>query len=234
MCKRSITLAHHQAIDWYRATATPPPWQELTDVTAYLEQVHHHSTLGRYAAAFGVLGQIQPFLDLRGYSRILANLYEPLVAHWQPANPQEQFDYAWAWMSLGIADQSLGKFRDAVSAYQRALEQVKAIGEASGTSEALRASEGAALGNLGLAYLYQGQYGEATEYLQQQLTIAQEIGDRNGAAKALFNLGLVLEQLEQRQDALEAMAQARSLFQAMGLETDVAHCDQAIQRLSEQ
>ena len=85
-----------------------------------------------------------------------------------------------------------------------------------------------------MAYLYQGQYGEATEYLQQQLTIAQEIGDRNGAAKALFNLGLVLEQLEQRQDALEAMAQARSLFQAMGLETDVAHCDQAIQRLSEQ
>ena len=269
-----ITLAHHQAIDWYRATATPPPWQELTDVTAYLEQVHHYSTLGRYAAAFGILDQIQTFLALRGYSSILANLYAPLVAHWQPANPQEQSDYAWAWILLGNAELVLSKFRDAVSAYQRALEQVKAIGETYGTSAALRASEGAALGNLGLAYLKQsqygaaaeysqqsltiareigdrasegvalgnlglahlnqGQYGEATEYSQQQLTIAREIGDRNGAAKALFKLGLALEQLDQRQDALEAIGQARSLFQAMGLETEVADCDQAIQRLSEQ
>jgi len=87
------------------------------------------------------------------------------------------------------------------------------------------------LGNLGLAYLYQGQYGEATEYSQQQLTIAREIGDQSEVAKALLKLGLALEQFDQRQDALEAMEQARSLFQAMGLETDVANCDEVIQRL---
>ena len=52
-----------------------------------------------------------------------------------------------------------------------------------------RQSEGAALGNLGIAYFSLGDYAKAIEYVQQSLAIAREIKDRETEGKALGSLG---------------------------------------------
>ncbi|MEG4455502.1 tetratricopeptide repeat protein, partial [Microcoleus sp. N9_A1] len=55
-----------------------------------------------------------------------------------------------------------------------------------------RLGEGAALGNLGIAYGALGEYTKAIEYAQLSLAIAREIQDRSGEGRALNNLGLAL------------------------------------------
>jgi tetratricopeptide (TPR) repeat protein len=52
-----------------------------------------------------------------------------------------------------------------------------------------RGGEGAALGNLGLAWADLGEAKKATGFYEQQLVIAREIGDRGGEGNALGNLG---------------------------------------------
>ncbi|MEG5073104.1 tetratricopeptide repeat protein, partial [Microcoleus sp. B3-D2] len=49
--------------------------------------------------------------------------------------------------------------------------------------------QGAALGNLGIAYRNFGDYAKAIEYAQQQLAIAREIKDPQGEGWALGSLG---------------------------------------------
>ena len=52
-----------------------------------------------------------------------------------------------------------------------------------------RAGEGAAYGNLGIAYRSQGDYAKAIEYQAQHLAIAKEVGDRADEGMAYGNLG---------------------------------------------
>ncbi|WP_235018600.1 hypothetical protein, partial [Tolypothrix sp. NIES-4075] len=59
------------------------------------------------------------------------------------------------------------------------------------------------------------------------------IGDRNGEATSWYNLGLSLKNLNRESDALGAYRNARELFQAMGLDANVQHCNDAIERLSQ-
>lgn len=90
----------------------------------------------------------------------------------------------------------------------------------------------ASLTSLGNAYNSLGQYQRAIEYYQQSLEITRDIGDRNGEAIAWFNLGLALENVKQKSEAIDAYRNARQLYQAMGLDADVQDCDKAIERLS--
>jgi tetratricopeptide (TPR) repeat protein len=52
------------------------------------------------------------------------------------------------------------------------------------------------LGNLGNCYGSLGQYEKAIAYYQQSLKIKEEIGDRQGVAISLHNIGEVLLKLE--------------------------------------
>jgi tetratricopeptide (TPR) repeat protein len=63
--------------------------------------------------------------------------------------------------------------------------------------------EGLALGNLGLAYYYVGEYRRAIEYQEQRLQIAHEIGDRRGEGAALGNLGITYYSLGEYRRAIE-------------------------------
>jgi tetratricopeptide (TPR) repeat protein len=54
-----------------------------------------------------------------------------------------------------------------------------------------RGAEGAHLGNLGLAYSSQCEYGRAAGYYEKALALAREIGDRWGEGATLGNLGVV-------------------------------------------
>src|SRR5262249_29366741 len=53
-----------------------------------------------------------------------------------------------------------------------------------------RATEGAALGNLGAAYKSLGDYRRAIDFTEQSPAISREVGDRRGEGNALGNLGV--------------------------------------------
>ncbi|MCC5624291.1 tetratricopeptide repeat protein [Nostoc sp. CHAB 5715] len=127
--------------------------------------------------------------------------------------------------NLGNAYNSQGQYQQAIDFLQQSLDIAREIGD--------RNSEGLSLMSLGLAYNSLRQYQQAIDFLQQSLEIAREIGDRNSEAIAWFNLGEALENLNRESDALGAYRNARELCQAMGLDTQVQDCNNAIERLSQ-
>jgi len=70
-----------------------------------------------------------------------------------------------------------------------------------------RQSEGKALGNLGLAYIYLGNYAQAIDYSKQWLAIAREIHDRPSEGKALGNLGIAYYSLGDYAQAIDYQKQ---------------------------
>jgi tetratricopeptide (TPR) repeat protein len=77
-----------------------------------------------------------------------------------------------------------------------------------------RPGEGAALGNLGMAYKNLGDARNAIEYYEQQLVIAREIGDPHG--NALNNLGLAHGALGDARKAIEYHEQALTVSHEIG------------------
>lgn len=76
--------------------------------------------------------------------------------------------------------------------------------------------EGAALGNLGLAYEGLGEYVRAIEYHQQDLRIAREIGDRQGESSALGNLGNAYSHSGEYRSAIEYLEQDLQISREIG------------------
>ncbi len=87
------------------------------------------------------------------------------------------------------------QFTAALQSWQQALSIYREIKD--------RQGEGAALGNLGLAYNSLGDYPKAIEYHQQSLALAREIKDRQGEAHALGNLGLAYDSLGEYPKAID-------------------------------
>ncbi|WP_249069865.1 CHAT domain-containing protein [Argonema antarcticum] len=81
----------------------------------------------------------------------------------------------------GTQQYQSNQFEAAVKSWQQALNIYREIKD--------REEEGRVLGNMGVAYLYLGDYPKAIAYHQQRLAIAQEIKDRKGEGHALGNLG---------------------------------------------
>ena len=79
-----------------------------------------------------------------------------------------------------------------------------------------RSSEGAALGNLGLAYADLGETRRAIEYYEQALIIDREIGDRRGEGAALGNLGLAYFYLGETGRAIEYYEQQLAIAREIG------------------
>jgi tetratricopeptide (TPR) repeat protein len=82
--------------------------------------------------------------------------------------------------------------------------------------------EGAALGNLGIAWRTLGEPWRAIEFYEQHLGIAREIGDRRGEGSALFNAGLALDALGKRDDAVRRVREALAIVEAIGAEHHAA------------
>ena len=79
-----------------------------------------------------------------------------------------------------------------------------------------RRGEGAALGNLGLAYADLGDPRKAIEHHEQHLVIAREIGHLQGEANALGNLGLAYAHLGNTQKAIEHHEQYLAIAREIG------------------
>ncbi|MBI5819224.1 MAG: tetratricopeptide repeat protein [Verrucomicrobia bacterium] len=79
-----------------------------------------------------------------------------------------------------------------------------------------RCGEGAALGNLGVAYKNLGDARKAIEYHEQRLVIAREIGDRCGEGAALGNLGVAYMNLGDARKAIEYHEQRLVIAREIG------------------
>jgi len=85
-----LRSAHQAALDYFLAHLPAPPWESLEDLTAYLEGFYHAGELGEWQLAFDILNEerggegknksVHYFLDLQGFYRQQAQLYEQVIA----------------------------------------------------------------------------------------------------------------------------------------------------------
>jgi tetratricopeptide (TPR) repeat protein len=98
-------------------------------------------------------------------------------------------------MLQGSQQYQTSQLRAALNSWQQALQIYRTLKN--------RQGEGRALGNLGAAYFYLGDYAKAIEYGEQQLAIAREIKDRLGEGTALGSLGVAYRSLGDYAKAIE-------------------------------
>ena len=79
-----------------------------------------------------------------------------------------------------------------------------------------RRHEGAALGNLGLAYANLGETRRAIEFCEKHLAITREIGDRRGEGNALGNLGNAHANLGETRRAIEFFEKHLTITREIG------------------
>ena len=101
---------------------------------------------------------------------------------------------------------------------QHPREQIRWLELALATARRLkrRAWEGAALGNLGIAYKNLGEYRLAIECHEKDLEVLREIGDRIGEGAALGNLGSVYGRLGEYHRAIEYLEQSLQIAREVG------------------
>jgi len=168
-----LRSAHQLALDYYLAHLPVPPWESLEDL-----------------GGEGKNKSVDSFLDLQGFYRKRADLYEEIIA----GSQREQVCYRNSLNRLGICFLNLGQYEKAIAYHQQSLE----ISEAMGDQQEVAIS----LGNLGNCYNCLGQYEKAIAYHQQSLEISEEIGYRQGVAISLGNLGNCYNCLGQYEKAI--------------------------------
>ena len=200
--------AHQQAIAYYRTQFKLEPWDDLSDLNAYLEAFYHHCRRQDYAQAYDVMFSCFTFLDLRGYYQTLVDVYGKLAREWQPETDADKANWGWSWILLGNSYRNLGQYPLAIDAHEKANQIFTAISHQEGTA--------ASLGNLGNAYNSLGEYQRAIDFHQQSLKIKREIGDRQGEASSLGNLGLAYYSLGEYQRAIEYHQQDLEIAREIG------------------
>jgi tetratricopeptide (TPR) repeat protein len=195
-----LRSAHQSALDYFLAHLPSPPWESLEDLTAYLEGFYHAGELGEWQLAFDVLNEergeegknksIEEFLDLQGFYRQYAQLYEQI----SEGSQREQDCYHKSLNRLGLCYKNLGQYKKAIAFYQQSHDISEEIGFRQGVAMSL--------GNLGVCYNSLGQYEKAIGYHQQSLEIEEKIGNRQGVAISLGSLGICYKNLGQYEKAI--------------------------------
>ena len=125
----------------------------------------------------------------------------------------------WHLINLGVAYGFVGKYHLTIEYSEQALIIMRKIyavsrGEAEQTES--KRGEGAALGNLGNAYYYMGEYRRAIGYYQQHLTVAREIDDQHSEGNALGNLGNAYHALGEYRRASDYHEQSLTITRKIG------------------
>ena len=66
-----------------------------------------------------------------------------------------------------------------------------------------------------MAYAALGDARKAIDFYEQRMAMAREIGDRRGEGNALFNMGLALHGLEEKDRAIELVKGALKIYEAI-------------------
>ncbi|MEO1145380.1 MAG: CHAT domain-containing tetratricopeptide repeat protein [Cyanobacteria bacterium J06638_22] len=145
-------------------------------------------------------------------------LPEPTTAQEAPSSETDAARFAEAvrLFQQGIQQYQVSQFREALVSWQRALAIYQDPSVQAAFPQESRQGEGAALGNLGNAYLSLGQYPEAIALYEQVLVITREIGDRQGEGGVLGNLGSAYLNLGQYQEAIALYEQRLVIAREIG------------------
>ncbi len=123
-----------------------------------------------------------------------------------PADPQRWLVHFTRWMIYALVLRLAP--RRLIPYLQASLSAARETGD--------RGGEGAALINLGNAYVGLGQPRRAIEFYEQQLVIAREIGDRRWEGIALGNLGIAYWSLGEPRRAIEFYEQSLVIAREIG------------------
>jgi tetratricopeptide (TPR) repeat protein len=195
-----LRSAHRSALAYFLAHLPSPPWESLEDLTAYLEGFYHAGKLGEWQLAFDILNEerggegknesVDLFLELQGFYRQQAQLYEQVIA----GSQREQDCYRKSFNRLGNCYDFLGQYEKAIAYHQQHHDISEEIGDRQGVA--------ISLGNLGGCYEPLGRYEKAIAHHQQSIKIKEEIADRQGVAISLGNLGGCYNALGQYEKAI--------------------------------
>ena len=215
-----LRSAHQAALDYFLVHLLSPPWESLEDLTAYLEGFYHAGELGEWQLAFDVLNEerggegknksVDEFLDLQGFYRQRAQLYEQVIA----GSQREQDCHRKSLKFLGICCKELGQYEKAITYHQQHHDISEEIGNWQGVA--------ISLGNLGNCYESLGQYEKAIAYHQQDHDISEEMGDRQGVAISLGNLGICYDDLGKYEKVIAHHQQSLEISEEMGNRQGVA------------
>ncbi|GCE59467.1 tetratricopeptide repeat protein [Microcystis aeruginosa] len=215
-----LRSAHQLALNYYLAHLPVPPWESLKDLKEYLEAFHHAGALGEWQLAYDILNEerggegknksVDSFLDLQGFYRKRADLYEEIIA----GSQREQDCYCNSLILLGNCYDYLGQYEQAIAKHQQHHDISEEIGDRQGVA--------ISLGNLGNCYYSLGQYEKAIAYHQQSLEISEEIGDQQGVAMSLGNSGLCYYSLGQYEKAIAYHQQSLEISEEIGDQQGVA------------
>ncbi|MFM6326507.1 MAG: tetratricopeptide repeat protein, partial [Microcystis panniformis] len=216
-----LRSAHQLALDYYLAHLPSPPWESFADVTAYLEAFYHAGALGEWQLAYNILNEerggeeknksVNSFLDLQGFYRKRADLYEEIIA----GSQREQVCYRNSLVLLGNCYSSPGQHEKAISYYQQYHDISEEIGDQQGGAISLV--------NLGICYYLLGQVEKAITHQQQSLKINEEIGYRQGVAISLVNLGICYGSLGQSEKEFSYFQLHHHISEEIGFRQGVAH-----------
>ncbi|ELS46145.1 tetratricopeptide repeat family protein [Microcystis aeruginosa FACHB-905 = DIANCHI905] len=216
-----LRSAHQLALDYYLAHLPVPPWESLEDLKEYLEAFHHAGALGEWQLAYNILNEerggegknksVDSFLDLQGFYRKQAELYEEIIA----GNQREQVCYRNSLNRLGLCYDSLGQYEKAIAYHQQCHDISKEIGYQQGVAISLC--------GLGNCYDNLGQYEKEIALYQQYHDISEEIGYRRGVANSLCGLGNCYDNLGQYEKAIAHYQQYHDISEEIGYRQGVAN-----------
>lgn len=201
-----------RAAEYFRLVRTPPEdYKSLADLRPQLAEINLRVAVRDYDEAARVLleidhkylhkwGLYRQMLDL--HQRLERKLTDSLLEHISVSN-------------AGAAYFWLGKYREAISYYQRGLAIARQTNN--------RRGEGICLRWLGNCRLALGEAREAEQLLEEALGIARETGDKNREAKCLNNLGGVYMKEGQSAAGIRCFEQALQISRDLGdkaLESD--------------
>jgi tetratricopeptide (TPR) repeat protein len=176
--------------------ADPPTWEAAERQAAHL-----------WLTAYKPAPHAPNLETVRGYLEAFDHYCE--VGDWEVA-----VEIAWTRMNTPTQEYlcwqlgTWGYVREQVLLYSQLLDIARKTNN--------RQGEGAALGNLGVAYYNLGQYERAIDLYQQHLTMAREIGDRQGEGNALGNLGNAYDSLGQYERAIDLYQQHLTMAREIG------------------
>ncbi len=215
-----LRSAHQLALDYYLAHLPVPPWESLEDLKEYLEAFYHAGALGEWQLAYDILNEerggeeknksVEEFLDLQGFYRKRAELYEEIIA----GSQREQDCYRNSLNRLGLCYDSLGQYEKAIAYHQQCHDISKEIGYQQGVAISLC--------GLGNCYDNLGQYEKAIALYQQYHDISEEIGYRRGVANSLCGLGNCYKSLGQYEKAIAHYQQYHDISEEIGYQQGVA------------
>jgi tetratricopeptide (TPR) repeat protein len=199
--RESELIAAQSWLNSYKPELDAP---NLEKVRASLEAFHHNCELENWESAKAILINqgVGEKLQVWGYFQEMLPLYERLLNKLNAS-----VDVI---CERGIRNSYwyLSNYPQAIEHHHQSLASAREISDHQG--------EGAAMGNLGAAYLSLGSYSQAIGYYQQSVNIANEASDYQGEGKALGNLGIAYLSLGNHSQAIKHYQQALAIAQEVG------------------